>query len=354
MLLEAAGRPLKLVHTEAPKPGPGQVRVKVEACAVCRTDLHIVDGELSRPKLPLILGHQIVGTVDMVGTMDLSEDATGAATPGFTARPPALGDKVGIPWLGWTCGCCRYCRSGRENLCDCARFTGYDIDGGYAEHAVVDHRYAFPIPAGYPAAQAAPLLCAGLIGYRSLTMTCGGERLGIYGFGSAAHIITQVALHQGRRVFAFTRPGDTAGQDFAREMGAEWAGDTSQNPPEELDAAIIFAPAGELVPAALRAVAKGGVVVCGGIHMSDIPSFPYDLLWGERMVRSVANLTRQDGHEFLALAPRVPVHAEVVEFSLEEANEALGRLRRGEIRGAAVLVMDRNSSPSGRREQEKE
>jgi alcohol dehydrogenase, propanol-preferring len=340
MLLEAAGRPLKHVQMEPPRPGVGQVRLKVEACAVCRTDLHILDGELSRPKLPLILGHQIVGTVDMVGSPqevvgDCSWLAAGESSP-------ALGDRVGIPWLGWTCGCCRYCRSGRENLCDHARFTGYDVDGGYAEYTVVDQRYAFPIPAGYLAVQAAPLLCAGLIGYRSLTMTCAGERLGIYGFGSAAHIITQVARHQGRRVFAFTRPGDSTSQEFALEMGAEWAGDTSQDPPEELDAAIVFAPAGELVPVALRAMAKGGVVVCGGIHMSDIPSFPYDILWGERMVRSVANLTRRDGHEFLALAPRVPVHTEVVEFALEEANEALQRLRRGEIRGAAVLVMDKS------------
>ena len=341
MLLESAGRPLKLVELEQPTPGPGQVRVKVEACAVCRTDLHIVDGELSRPKLPLILGHQIVGTVDLVG-----------AAAGDAAAPvPGVGDRVGIPWLGWTCGHCRYCLSGRENLCDQAKFTGYDIDGGYAEFAVADHRYAFPIPGGYPSGQAAPLLCAGLIGFRSLTMTCDGERLGIYGFGSAAHIVTQVARHQGRRVFAFTRPGDTAAQEFAREMGAEWAGDTGQNPPEELDAAIIFAPAGELVPVALRALAKGGVVVCGGIHMSDIPSFPYEILWGERVLRSVANLTRRDGCEFLSLAPRVPVHTEVIEFTLEEANEALARLRRGDIRGAAVLVMD-ESPPFQTRDKE--
>jgi propanol-preferring alcohol dehydrogenase len=346
MLLESAGRPLKLVETEAPLPGLGQVRIAVETCAVCRTDLHIIDGELARPKLPLILGHQIVGTVDVVGPAPTprreNSGAPGdavAGTPGADPAMPAVGDRVGVPWLGWTCGHCRYCLSGRENLCDNAKFTGYDIDGGYAEYAVADARYAFAIPPGYPSLQAAPLLCAGLIGYRSLTMTCGGERLGIYGFGSAAHIVTQVAVHQGRRVFAFTRPGDVASQGFAREMGAEWAGDTSRAAPEELDAAIIFAPAGELVPVALRAIAKGGVVVCGGIHMSDIPSFAYDILWGERMVRSVANLTRRDGIEFLALAPRVPVHTEVEEFSLERANEALERLRRGAIRGAAVLAV---------------
>ena len=342
MLLESAGRPLRPAEMEPPTPGPGQVRVKVKACAVCRTDLHIIDGELARPKLPLILGHQIVGTVDLIGPTEAGE---------ADAPLPAVGDRVGIPWLGWTCGRCWYCRSGRENLCDQAKFTGYDIDGGFAEFAVADRRYAFPIPAGYPPVQAAPLLCAGLIGYRSLAMTCDGERLGIYGFGSAAHIVTQVARHQGRRVFAFTRPGDIAAQKFAREMGAEWAGDTSQDPPEELDAALIFAPAGELVPTALRALAKGGVVVCGGIHMSDIPSFPYDILWGERVLRSVANLTRRDGCEFLSLAPRVPVHTEVIEFTLEEANEALARLRRGDIRGAAVLVMD-ESPPFQTRDKE--
>ena len=248
---------------------------------------------------------------------------------------------MGIPWLGWTDGTCRYCLSGRENLCDHAKFTGYDIDGGFAEFAVADHRYAFPIPAGYPIPQAAPLLCAGLIGYRSLSMTGEAERLGLYGYGAAAHIVTQVARYQGRRVFAFTRPGDTVSQEFAREMGAEWAGDTATAPPEELDAAIIFAPAGELVPVALKAVAKGGVVVCAGIHMSDIPSFPYEELWGERVIRSVANLTRRDGEEFLALAPLVPVHTEVELFPLEQANEALERLRSGTIRGAAVLMIER-------------
>jgi len=336
MILEAAGQPLRPAEWADPVPGPGQ------ACGICRTDLHVVDGELTRPKLPLIPGHQIVGAVDAVGA---GPPAGAPATAGaaLDLAQLTLGDQVGIPWLGWTCGRCSYCLSGRENLCDQAKFTGYDLDGGFAEYTVVDRRFAFPIPAGYPAAQAAPLLCAGLIGYRSLTMTGDAERLGIYGYGAAAHIVTQVARHQGRRVFAFTRPGDLTSQAFALEMGAEWAGDTAQAGPEELDAAIIFAPAGELVPLALRAVAKGGVVVCGGIHMSDIPSFPYEILWGERTVRSVANLTRRDGVEFLALAPRIPVRTEVELFALEEANEALGRLRRGQIRGAAVLAVDISS-----------
>jgi propanol-preferring alcohol dehydrogenase len=324
MLLEKAGRGLKEADVPVPVPEPGQVRVKVQTCGVCRTDLHVVDGELPNPKLPLILGHQIVGTVESLGE-------------GVTS--PALGERVGIPWLGWTCGHCRYCLSGRENLCDFAKFTGYDLDGGYAEFTVADHRYAFPVPQGYPAAQASPLLCAGLIGYRSLNMAGDAERLGLYGYGSSAHIVTQVARHQGRKVFAFTRPGDHASQAFAREMGVYWAGGTGEDVPEELDAAIIFAPAGELVPLALRAVAKGGVVVCAGIHMSDIPSFPYEILWGERVLRSVANLTRRDGVEFLDLAPQVPVHTEVELFPLAEANEALARLRRGAIQGAAVLVV---------------
>jgi len=325
MVLEEAGRPLRPAEIDMPVAGPGQVRLKVQACGICRTDLHVVDGELTEPKLPLVPGHQIVGVVDAVG-----ESVAGVT----------VGETVGVPWLGWTCGLCRYCLSGRENLCEQAKFTGYDLDGGFAEYAVVDHRFAFPIPAGYPATQAAPLLCAGLIGYRSLCMTGDAERLGIYGYGSAAHIITQVARYQGRRVFAFTRPGDTESQDFARDMGAEWAGDTVEPVPEELDAAIIFAPAGELVPVALRAVCKGGVVVCGGIYMSDIPSFPYDILWGERTLRSVANLTRKDGEEFLALAPRVPVRTEVVEYPLEETNVALDRLRRGQIQGAIVITME--------------
>jgi propanol-preferring alcohol dehydrogenase len=304
--------------------------MRVRACAVCRTDLHVVGGELLDPKLPLILGHQIVGTVERSG--DLVDRF-------------AAGDRVGVPWLGYTDNTCRYCLTGRENLCDNARFTGYQIDGGYAEYAVADHRFCFPIPEGYPDLQAAPLLCAGLIGYRSLRMTGDAERLGLYGFGAAAHIIAQVALHQGRKVFAFTSPGDTEAQQFALKLGVAWAGDSTQPPPEELDAAVIFAPVGALVPAALRAIAKGGIVVCAGIHMSDIPSFPYEILWGERGVRSVANLTRRDGEEFLALAPGVPVHTEVAPFPLEEANQALSTLRAGEIQGAAVLLVDPHLTP---------
>ncbi|MBN1319584.1 MAG: zinc-dependent alcohol dehydrogenase family protein [Thermoleophilia bacterium] len=343
MILEAAGRLRQTAELPVPAPGPGQVRVKVQACGLCRTDLHVIDGELPHPKLPLIPGHQIVGTVDSVadaGAEPEARDSVGAPGTEPDGVGPLVGDQVGIPWLGWTCGRCRYCLSGRENLCDHAKFTGYDLDGGFAEYAVVDRRFAFPIPSGYPAVQAAPLLCAGLIGYRALTMTGDAECLGIYGYGAAAHIVTQVARHQGRRVFAFTRPGDSTSQAFALEMGAEWAGDTVQPVPEELDAAIIFAPAGELVPLALQAVGKGGVVVCGGIHMSDIPCFPYQMLWGERTLRSVANLTRRDGEEFLALAPRIPVCTEVELFALEETNEAIERLRTGNIRGAAVMVVD--------------
>jgi alcohol dehydrogenase, propanol-preferring len=320
MLLEAPGSPLRAADLPPPEPGPGEVVVEVGACGVCRTDLHIVDGELDRPKLPLVLGHQIVGRVAGGGERF------------------AAGQRVGVPWLGWTDGTCRYCLSGRENLCDQAAFTGYDRDGGYAELAVADERFCFPLPEGYPDLQAAPLLCAGLIGYRTLKLAGDAERLGIYGFGASAHIICQVARHQGRRVFAFTRAGDSASQAFALELGAEWAGDALRPPPEELDAALIFAPAGELVPAALKAVAKGGTVVCGGIHMSDIPQFPYDLLWGERTLRSVANLTRADGEEFLELAPRVPVKTEVEVHPLERAGEALDRLRAGALRGAAVIV----------------
>jgi propanol-preferring alcohol dehydrogenase len=323
MVLDAPGSPLRPADLPLPKPGPDQVLLRVRACGVCRTDLHVTAGELPEPKLPLVLGHEVVGVVE----------ACGERVARFTA-----GDRVGVPWLGWTCGVCSYCRSGRENLCDRARFTGYQIDGGYAEHTVADQRYVFPLPAGYSDAEAAPLLCAGLIGYRSLVLAGDAVRLGLYGFGAAAHLIAQVARHQGRRLFAFTRPGDTEAQQFARALGAEWAGGSDEMPPEELDAAILFAPVGALVPQALRAVARGGVVVCGGIHMSDIPSFPYRLLWGERVVRSVANLTRRDGEEFLALAPRVPVRAEVETFPLEQANEALGRLRSGRIRGAAVLL----------------
>jgi propanol-preferring alcohol dehydrogenase len=290
----------------------------------------LVDGELPNPKLPLIPGHQIVGSVVRSG--DLVDRFV-------------VGDRVGVPWLGFTDNTCRYCLTGRENLCDHARFTGYQLDGGYAEYAVAHHRFCFPIPEGYPDLQAAPLLCAGLIGYRSLRMTGDTERLGLYGFGAAAHIIAQVARHQGRKVYAFTSPGDTEAQRFALKLGAAWAGDSTQPPPEELDAVIVFAPVGALVPSALRAVAKGGVVVCAGIHMSDIPSFPYEILWGERAVRSVANLTRRDGEEFLALAPKIPVHTEVVPFPLEKANEALKALRVGEIQGAAVLVVDRYLTP---------
>lgn len=315
MVLRAQGEPLHGEEVPVPEPGPGQVRVHVRACGVCRTDLHVVDGELTRPKLPLVPGHQIVGEADD-------------------------GRRLGIPWLGWTCGECRYCTTGRENLCDRARFTGYDLDGGYAEWAVADERFCFPIPDRYPDVQAAPLLCAGLIGYRSLRLAGDGERLGLYGFGASAHIVAQVARAQGRRVFAFTSPGDEEAQAFARELGAEWAGASDGPPPEELDAAIVFAPIGALVPAALRAAAKGATVVCAGIHMSDIPSFPYELLWGERVVRSVANLTRRDGEEFLALAPEVPVRTDVEEFPLEQANDALDRLRAGHVRGAAVLVLD--------------
>jgi alcohol dehydrogenase, propanol-preferring len=322
MVLEAQGQPL--VERELPRPElqPGQVRLRVHTCGVCRTDLHIRDGELREPKLPLVLGHQIVGTV-IEGGEAFSGD-----------------ERVGVPWLGWTDGECRYCRSERENLCDRARFTGYHLDGGYADEAVADERYCFAIPAEYPDAQAAPLLCAGLIGYRSLVLAGDPERVGLYGFGASAHIVAQVARSQGRRVFAFTRGGDDAAQSLARELGAEWAGDSSTQPPEELDAAIIFAPVGQLVPAALRAVSKGGSVVCAGIHMSDIPSFPYELLWGERVLRSVANLTRRDGKELLALAPQIPVHTMVETFPLADAERALDSLRAGRIRGAAVLVVD--------------
>jgi alcohol dehydrogenase, propanol-preferring len=322
-ILNSPGSPLRLADVPAPDSEAEQVLIRVRACGVCRTDLHVVDGELRDPKLPLIPGHQIVGEVV----------ETGERVERF-----ATGDRVGVPWLGWTCGRCHYCLSGRENLCDYARFTGYQIDGGYAEYAVADHRFCFPI-SDVSDLQAAPLLCAGLIGYRSLKMAGDTERLGLYGFGAAAHIVIQVARHQGREVFAFTRDGDEEAQNFAREMGALWAGGSSQPPPEELDAAIIFAPIGALVPTALGAVAKGGVVVCGGIHMSDIPSFPYEVLWGERIVRSVANLTRRDGEEFLALAPEVPVRTRVAPFPLVEANEALDSLREGRLSGAAVIVI---------------
>jgi propanol-preferring alcohol dehydrogenase len=321
MVLDRAGVPLRLVDVDEPEPSAGQVLLRVRACGVCRTDLHIVDGELTKPKLPLVLGHQIAGEVVRGGDRF------------------APGDRVGVPWLGWTCGECRFCRSGAENLCDRARFTGYDLDGGYAELAVADERYCFPLPAAYPDEQGAPLLCAGLIGYRSLRLAGDPERIGLYGFGASAHIVCQVAVAQGRRVFAGTRAGDEETQEFARSLGAVWAGDAVAGPPEELDAVIVFAPVGELVPAALRHVRKGGSVVCAGIHMSDIPAFPYELIWGERAVRSVANLTRSDGDELLALAPTIPVRTEVESFRLEEANEALARLRSGALRGAAVLTL---------------
>jgi alcohol dehydrogenase, propanol-preferring len=322
MLFEGMGRPLRAAVVPDPVPGPGQVLLRVHACAVCRTDLHVVDGELPDPKLPLVPGHEIVGTVTATG-------------PGVQRW--RTGDRLGVPWLGWTCGECAFCRSGAENLCDRARFTGYQLDGGYAEAAVADARFCFRLPDSYGDVDAAPLLCAGLIGYRSLVMAGDAARLGLYGFGAAAHLVAQVARHQGRQVFAFTRAGDRDGQQFARDLGAVWAGGSDEMPPEPLDAAILFAPAGVLVPAALRAVRKGGVVVCGGIHMSDIPSFPYALLWGERVVRSVANLTRRDAEEFLQLAPRVPVRTAVETYPLGRANDALAALRGGRLRGAAVL-----------------
>ncbi len=324
MVLDAPRTPLRSADVAVPEPGPGQVRIRVHVCGVCRTDLHILDGELTKPKLPLVLGHQIVG--EIVDTGSGVEDLR-------------AGERVGVPWLGWTCGVCIYCRSGRENLCDLARFTGYDIDGGYAEFALADARYCFRIDNSFSDVQAAPLLCAGLIGYRALTMAGDAKRLGLYGFGSAAHIIAQVAQHQGRQVYALTRPGDTSSQAFARDEGAVWAGDTDSPLPDLLDAAIIFAPAGELVPKALSALAKGGVVVCAGIHMSDIPTFSYDLLWGERSIRSVANLTRRDGVEFLALAARVPVHTVVETLPLAHANEALTQLRDGKVQGSIALTI---------------
>ena len=325
MLLDDPGRPLRLADLPKGAPGPGQILVRVAACGVCRTDLHICDGDLAFPRSPIVPGHEIVGRVE----------GTGEGVAGF-----AVGERVGVPWLGWTCGECRYCAAGRENLCDNARFTGYHIDGGYTEYAVADARYCFQMPEGYGDAAAAPLLCAGLIDYRSLVAAGDAKRLGIYGFGAAAHIVCQVAAWQGREVYAFTRPGDESAQAFARKLGARWAGDSASLPPEPLDAAILFAPVGALVPAALRATAKGGRVVCAGIHMSDIPAFRYALLWGERTIVSVANLTRRDGVEFLALAPKVPVRTEIEAFPLAQANEALARVRDGRINGAAVLVMD--------------
>jgi propanol-preferring alcohol dehydrogenase len=325
MVLEKIGLPLVAKDVPIPRPGPEQVLLRVHACGVCRTDLHIVDGELPNPKLPLILGHEIAGTIVRVGEQ---------------VKQFRAGDRIGVPWLGYTCGACRFCRRGRENLCDLARFTGYTLDGGYAEYTMADQRYCFPLPPSYSDTEAAPLLCAGLIGYRSYRMIGENvERLGIYGFGAAAHIITQIAVPQGRIVYAFTRPGDSHAQEFAQRLGAAWAGDSTAQPPEPLDAAIIFAPVGALLPAALRATIKGGTVVCGGIHMSDVPAFPYRLLWEERVVRSVANLTRRDGEELLEIAPKVPVKTEVLVFPLAQAKEALQRLREGKIQGAVVLEM---------------
>jgi propanol-preferring alcohol dehydrogenase len=324
MLLDHPGKPLRLAEVPRRVPSRGELLIRVRACGICRTDLHIADGDLPFIRSPIIPGHEVVGVVEELGR----------EVEGFTR-----GERVGVPWLGWTCGKCRYCTNGRENLCDEARFTGYHVDGGYADYAIADARYAFLLPAEYGDAEAAPLLCAGLIGYRSLGAAGDARRLGIYGFGAAAHIVAQIAVWQGREVFAFTRPGDHSAQDFARSLGACWAGDSTVPPPESLDAAILFAPVGALVPAALRAVAKGGTVVCAGIHMSEIPAFPYDILWGERRIVSVANLTRGDGIEFLRLAPRVPVRTAVEPFDLREANDAIARVREGRINGAAVLVI---------------
>lgn len=323
--LPSAGEPLQLVTRDIPRPADGQLLVRVAACGVCRTDLHIVDGDLPALDHPIVPGHEIVGYVEARG-----DDVE--------AGRFSIGRRVGVPWLGWTCGRCRFCRSGRENLCDDARFTGYHLDGGYADYVLADGRYCFPIPDGYSDAEAAPLLCAGLIGYRTLRMADDAERIGIYGFGAAAHIVAQIARYQGRRIYGFVRPGDTRAEAFARKMGAVWSGGSNEAPPEPLDAALLFAPVGDLVPAALRAVVKGGIVVCGGIHMSAIPSFPYELLWGERRVVSVANLTRRDGEELLALAPKVPIKTSVTTFALEHANDALSALRTGRLSGAAVLL----------------
>jgi propanol-preferring alcohol dehydrogenase len=330
MVFEEVGRPLRLVERPIPEPVPGQLLLKVRACGVCRTDLHLLDGEVPIAQPPRVLGHQVVATVEATG------GETGAET---TRAPLAVGQRVGVPWLGWTCGECVYCRSGHENLCPLARFTGRDLDGGMAEYTLADERFCFALPPGYPDTQAAPLMCAGLIGYRALRMTGQARRLGLYGFGAAAHIIAQVARWQGRRVYAFTRPGDIPAQTFALELGAVWAGGSDEPAPESLDAAIVLAPDGALVPLALRALAPGGTVVCGGIHMSDIPSFPYADLWLERTVRSVANLTRRDAEEFLALAPRVPVKTQVTTYPLEDAGGALADLRAGRFTGAAVLTV---------------
>jgi propanol-preferring alcohol dehydrogenase len=323
MILTRANRPLTLIEADAPKPGPGEVRIAVSACAVCRTDLHVVDGELTEPKLPIVPGHEIIGRIAELGE-------------GVSA--PAIGTRVGVPWLGWACGVCEYCRRGEENLCPTARFTGYQIDGGYADQCIADARFVFPIPDNYSDEEAAPLMCAGLIGWRCLKMAGAAPRLGLYGFGAAAHIVIQVARARGQRVFAFVKPGDKTAKTFALSMGAEWAGDSDQPGPEPLDAAILFAPAGELVPAALRATRPGGTVVCGGIHMSDIPSFPYELLWRERQIKSVANLTRADSEEFLSFCAAHKLHTTTVAYPLAQANEALADLREGRLTGAAVLI----------------
>jgi propanol-preferring alcohol dehydrogenase len=323
MVLDSPRKRLEPSELPEPEAGRGQLLLQVLACGVCRTDLHVMDGDLPEPKLPLVLGHELVGRV---------------IERGPRAERFVIGDRVGVPWLGWTCGICPYCRAGRENLCDAARFTGYHIDGGFAQMAVADERFCFAIPDSYSDLEAAPLLCAGLIGYRSLMAAGDARRLGLYGFGAAAHLVAQLAVHQGRQVYAFTRPGDDEAQEFARQMGAVWAGGSDVSAPEPLDAAILYAPVGALIPLALQSVAKGGTVVCAGIHMSDIPAFPYDLLWGERLIRSVANLTHRDGEEFLRLAPSVPIRATVERFPLSSANEALTRLREGRLRGAAVLT----------------
>lgn len=329
MVLDKQHEPLRLADVPEPIPDKGQVKLHVLVCGVCRTDLHVIDGELKEPKLPLIIGHQIVGRVEQVGE-------------GVTRFKK--GDRVGVPWLGYSCGTCLFCRSGRENLCDNAKYTGYQIDGGYAEKAVADERFCFPIPEGYPDVQAAPLLCAGLIGFRALKMAGEGKRLGFYGFGASAHILIQVARYQGRDVYAFTRPGDKESQEFAKNLGAVWTGSSKELPPELMDACIIFAPVGSLIPAALRATMKGGTVVSAGIYMSDIPTFPYSILWDERSIKSVANLTREDGEQFLSLAPKVPVHTDITTYPLEKANEALDDLRNGRFNGAAVLVIDKNAT----------
>jgi propanol-preferring alcohol dehydrogenase len=335
MIFEQVGEPLRAVELEQPSPGPGELLLRVHACGVCRTDLHLLDGEVVVKQPPRVLGHQIIGTVEALGA---EAPARAADRPGAAAPRAKAGDRVGVPWLGWSCGECKWCLSGRENLCPRARFTGCDIDGGMAEYAVADARFCFPIPEGYPDDQAAPLMCAGLIGYRALRMCGEAQRVGLYGFGASAHILAQVCVSQGREVYAFTRDGDDAAQTFARELGAVWAGGSEERPPQPLDAAIVFAPDGSLVPLALAAVAPAGVVVCGGIHMSDIPSFPYSALWQERIVRSVANLTRTDGYEFLELAPQVPVKTRVSRYALEGANDALADLRAGRFTGAAVIV----------------